>query len=55
MMIPLGSIGGLQVSTIEVNLGVPARLDTGPGAIQEVVKISCILIISHYFLLLSEH
>ena len=45
------------MSTMEVNLGVPARLDTGPGAIQEVVEISCIelTIISHYFLLLSEY
>ena len=45
------------MSTMEVNSGVPARLDTGPGTIQEVVKISSIELtkISHYFLLLSEY
>ena len=32
IMIPLGSAGVFQVSTIEVNLILFARLSTGPGA-----------------------
>ena len=45
------------MSTMEVNLGVLVRLDTGPGAIQEssVIKSLWITIVVTYFLLLSEY
>ncbi len=52
-MIPLGSPGVFQVSTIEVNLVLFARLSTGPGAngIEEeipfrehyVPRVTCLL------------
>ncbi len=63
-MIPLGSPGVFQVSTIEVNLVLFARLSTGPGAKgtdeeipfrEHYVPITCLLSSGVVILLILEY